>query len=297
MSNSELHVRNIPASSRLSVRLLISTVALIAVLFGASGPSGAQVLNDDSDIGTVPAAGSSSCASGVYTIKGSGAGVNIGASDAYNFAYTQITSGGNFRLVARVTGFSFSVGSVASIGLVVRQDLGPADSIGAIACWPGSSWTGLPNDYQAMFRDTVASPPLARHPSGRQEQAATSPRTARRLRRRHAGCNLCAMATISSFPGHQTALRGPRSMTLAAVRSRWVARSMSAFSWQAAPVQVSPQQPLTTFRSIRTRCCHVSRAGWQTRLRPPRPVMLRMELLDSALGLTALVSLNAPTTK
>jgi hypothetical protein len=73
----------------------------------------------NSDIGATGAAGSSTASGGVYTVKGSGAGVT-GTSDAFQFAYQQLT--GNGTIIARVTAAQATSGA-ALAGVMFRDTL------------------------------------------------------------------------------------------------------------------------------------------------------------------------------
>jgi len=54
----------------------------------------------DQDIGSVAAAGSANDASGVFTVKGSGADI-FGTADGFNYCYQTLT--GDFTIIARLT--------------------------------------------------------------------------------------------------------------------------------------------------------------------------------------------------
>ncbi|MFZ0641082.1 MAG: IPT/TIG domain-containing protein [Candidatus Acidiferrales bacterium] len=96
-------------------------VAFSVLFFGVvqaraqgSLPTGWQ----DQDIGTVSVAGSASYANGVFTVNGSGQSLLNGASDAFNFAYQQMSGDGS--IVARVVSTS---GSFIQTGVMIRGAL------------------------------------------------------------------------------------------------------------------------------------------------------------------------------
>jgi RHS repeat-associated protein len=73
----------------------------------------------DQDIGVFgPPAGSATYASGVFTVKGSGAGLG-GTSDGFHFVYQPLTTNGT--LVARVASLQGSAGALA--GITIRETL------------------------------------------------------------------------------------------------------------------------------------------------------------------------------
>jgi RHS repeat-associated protein len=74
----------------------------------------------DQDVGTLGAAGSSSYAKGVFTVKG--AGELGGTADAMHFVYQPLS--GNGTIVARVLSLQ---GSNAEAGVMIRQSLSPSD--------------------------------------------------------------------------------------------------------------------------------------------------------------------------
>jgi RHS repeat-associated protein len=90
---------------------MVSSEALFAQL-----PSGWL----DGDVGAVGTAGSSSYASGVFTVNGAGGGqLNGGSADAFHFVYQPLS--GNGSIVARVV----SVPSGAQAAVMIRQTLDP----------------------------------------------------------------------------------------------------------------------------------------------------------------------------
>ena len=74
----------------------------------------------DQDVGTLGAAGSSSYANGVFTVKG--AGELGGTADAMHFVYQPLS--GNGTIVARVLSLQ---GTNAEAGVMIRQSLSPVD--------------------------------------------------------------------------------------------------------------------------------------------------------------------------
>ena len=77
----------------------------------------------DQDIGSVGLAGSATYANGVFTVKGSGTGIQ-GTADEMNFVYQPLSGDGT--IVARVA--SVSGGSYSQAGVIVRQTLNANDS-------------------------------------------------------------------------------------------------------------------------------------------------------------------------
>jgi hypothetical protein len=71
----------------------------------------------DADIGSPGAAGSAAYSSGVYTVKGAGAGIN-GTSDQFNYVHQALA--GDQTLIARVTGLS-NTSSGAKAGVMMRD--------------------------------------------------------------------------------------------------------------------------------------------------------------------------------
>ncbi|HYO09422.1 MAG TPA: NPCBM/NEW2 domain-containing protein [Tepidisphaeraceae bacterium] len=84
------------------------------------------------DIGTVGAAGSSSFASGVYTVKGAGSDI-WNAADSFQFMYQQITGDGTFT--ARVTGIT-NTNAYAKAGVMIRESLAANSKHAALVVTP-----------------------------------------------------------------------------------------------------------------------------------------------------------------
>ena len=79
----------------------------------------------DQDIGTVAIAGSATYASGTFTVKGSGTGVNTSTSDGIHFVYEALSGDGT--IVAQVT----SLSSGAQAGVMIRETLGASSTYAA----------------------------------------------------------------------------------------------------------------------------------------------------------------------
>jgi IPT/TIG domain len=75
----------------------------------------------DGDVGAVGTAGSSSYASGVFTVNGAGAGFSTSSTDAFHFVYQPLS--GNGSIIARLV----SLPSGVEAAVVVRQTLEPGD--------------------------------------------------------------------------------------------------------------------------------------------------------------------------
>lgn len=96
--------------------LLAFSVLFLGVLqaYGQSLPSGWT----DQDIGHVSVAGSASYANGEFTVSGSGQSLLNGTSDAFNFAYQQLSGDGS--IVARVVSMT---GRFPQVGVMIRETL------------------------------------------------------------------------------------------------------------------------------------------------------------------------------
>ena len=104
------------------------------------------------DIGSVAAAGSSSCSDGTFTIKGSGANI-IGSADAFQFAYTQAT--GDCTIVARIVSQSNSNANAKS-GVMIREMTAAGSSFVMMFAEPTGSSTLL-NHYRTTTNGGAAS--------------------------------------------------------------------------------------------------------------------------------------------
>lgn len=88
----------------------------------ATTPAGMTAGWNCTDIGAVTAAGSSLASAGVYTIDGSGSGID-GTGDAFHFSY--FGWNGNGQIVARVLGVN-GAGNGAMAGVSFRESLDPS---------------------------------------------------------------------------------------------------------------------------------------------------------------------------
>jgi RHS repeat-associated protein len=101
-------------------------VVAVAPTMNDSNPAGFTVTSQplpvpwlDQDIGAVNVAGSASYASGTFTVKGSGTGIQ-GTADGMHFVYQPLSGDGS--IVARVASVQ---GSSAQAGVMVRETLNP----------------------------------------------------------------------------------------------------------------------------------------------------------------------------
>jgi regulation of enolase protein 1 (concanavalin A-like superfamily) len=111
------------------------------------------------DVGPVAAAGSTSLASGIYTVRGSGGEIFF-ASDGFHFASMSLTGDGEIR--ARVTSQT-NTGDWAKAGVMIRENLTPGSRHAVVFTTPaaGGNGTGIvwrsTADANAIFQ---YGPPL-----------------------------------------------------------------------------------------------------------------------------------------
>jgi regulation of enolase protein 1 (concanavalin A-like superfamily) len=98
----------------------------------------------DTDIGSVGVAGSTSYANGVFTVQGAGAGVE-NAADAMNFLYQSLPGDGT--IIARVVNFQGS--STPQLGVMIRETL----TAGATDAFPSDAYNPYyGNELQFLYR-------------------------------------------------------------------------------------------------------------------------------------------------
>jgi glucose/arabinose dehydrogenase len=113
-----------------SLAVTTSSVVNITV----NGPSTLPSPWLETDIGNVGLPGSGSFASGVFTVRGSGADI-WGNADAFHFVYQPLN--GNGQLVARVTGVQFTDGW-AKGGVMIRESLTAGSRHASMFLTPGN---------------------------------------------------------------------------------------------------------------------------------------------------------------
>jgi len=130
---------------------------------GGEGPVSAQVSAAPTpswlsqDVGTVPATGSWSQASGVFTVRGSGADV-WGTADAFRFVYVSLA--GNVTITARVTSIQ-NVNSWSKAGVMMRSGL----TAGAANMYMLTSPTAT-NGHRIQNRDTASGTTVSTQATG-----------------------------------------------------------------------------------------------------------------------------------
>jgi regulation of enolase protein 1 (concanavalin A-like superfamily) len=97
----------------------------------SSGPS--STAWKDQDVGTVGVSGSSSFASGTYTVKGAGADI-WGTADAFHYAYQPLD--GNGVIVARVASVQ-NISSWVKAGVMIRRDTSAGSPHAMMMVTPG----------------------------------------------------------------------------------------------------------------------------------------------------------------
>ncbi len=104
----------------------------------------------DQDVGVVPAQGSSTYASGVFTVKGTGHGV-YSTTDGFHFVYVPLS--GNGTIIARVA--SLSGTSSADAGVMIRETMNPAATV-AFSEYNADEYVWFP--YRTSTGGTPTSP-------------------------------------------------------------------------------------------------------------------------------------------
>ena len=158
MSDIKRLIRSLRTAPHLALYAGLGLIATIAILAAPPCCADAGWLGNGHgcDIGGGPTGSDSyNSSTGTYTITGGGSGFKQ-AGDQMHVAYTELPAGGNFRLIARIAGFTGGKGS--GVGLIVRQDINAVDSAACVLFQPATGTSPTPNNLTCFARNLQVSP-------------------------------------------------------------------------------------------------------------------------------------------